>query len=101
MADEVEFGPETMGEFLNSAIHDHGFKVPIRVAVVAGNNATLVGYYEPATDGNGLDCRIVAEHVGTDGFAFPINIMYADREGSALHVVLKRGQKKPKLRVVN
>jgi hypothetical protein len=97
----MKFSAKMLGEMLTSAIDDHGFRVPIRMAAVAGNGSTIVGVYEPAADGEGLDFRLITEKVIDEIFELPINIMFADKKGTALHVKLAKDQKKPKLHVVH
>ncbi len=43
MSEDPTISAELLGEILQKAISDHGFKMPIRVAVVASNRSVLVG----------------------------------------------------------
>lgn len=40
---ETDLGPEAIAGFLQGALKEFGFKVPLRVALVASNYAALVG----------------------------------------------------------
>lgn len=100
MSNAPVFDVEMLGDLLQKALHDHDFKVPVRVAVVDGTGAAIVGIWETEHGTEGLVFRSTAQPVNGTAFWPPINIMYADREGHALHVTLKTGTKIPKLRLV-
>jgi hypothetical protein len=65
-----------------------GLELPFILAVVAANGSILAAKYTPASDHDGLDTTLLAQHVEDPGFGLPINIMIVDQKGDAARVTI-------------
>jgi hypothetical protein len=66
-----------------------GFELPIHFAMISTNGSVMAGTF--TTGEEGLDCRIVAQHLADPrGFEVPINIMFTDIRGEAARVCIEK-----------
>lgn len=71
-----------------TAMIEQGMQLPIYCVSVSANGSVLACHY--VEDGDGLDCRMVAEHIEEAGFAVPINVIFSDSSGKAEKIVIAR-----------
>jgi hypothetical protein len=83
-----------MVEALSDALQqllEQGFEVPIHLAVIAKNGASMSGTYSLI----GSDLKFKSHHQQGGGFMLPINIMLVDSRGEAARLLI--GNDEPEL----
>jgi hypothetical protein len=83
---------EGLTQSLGNAVGEmlaHGFQLPLRFALIAGNGCMMIGVYEPSADADRLEGNVIGTFVpeGEEGFRPPMNIMFVDPRGEATRVV--------------
>lgn len=82
---------------LRELIGKRGFRVPLHIATLAANGASIITRIEapPAgSEGSAVTQTHVAGEVGEEGFAAPLHMLVTDAVGK-VRIIISRGQGTP------
>jgi hypothetical protein len=83
---------EQLSEILRTLVEDHGFGMPIYVAMIGLNGSSAIGRYDQ--EGDHLGFEMLSQSVKGGTFGLPINVMLVDgTTGNAARVLLSKDNK--------